>query len=72
MRQFFFLVCTEYDESTTPNKITLNELEAVRYGRRLATKFAADSPSTQVGLYKQEIARTATITRIKTLEPYEE
>ena len=68
MRQYFFLVCVEYDESTTPNKITLNELEAVRYGRRLANRFI-DS-ATQVGLYKQEIARTATIKRIKTLEPY--
>lgn len=69
MRQFFFLVCVECDESTTPSKITLNQLEAERYGRRLANRFI-DCPI-QIGLYKQEIARTATITRVKNLEPYE-
>ena len=50
------------------DKIFLQEHEAVRWGRTLATKF----PDFTVSLYKQEIARTATLKFVKDLKPFKE
>lgn len=72
MRQYFYLVVARYDESCYPQKIFLQEREAIQWGRREATKnllMTAD-PNTQYELYRQEINRTDTLERGKILPPY--
>lgn len=69
MRQFFYLVVCNFDENTLPRKVFLQESEAIRWGRREATK--DQGPNREYSLYKQEIARTATLSFVKTLKPFE-
>lgn len=70
-RQYFYLVVCNYDESTYPKKIFLQEHEAITWGRREATKAQKRGDFMyEFVLFKQEIARTATLIRVKTLEPY--
>lgn len=70
-RQYFYLVVCNYDESTYPQKIFLQEHEATTWGRREATKAQKRGDSMyEFVLFKQEIARTATLERVRTLEPY--
>lgn len=72
-RQYFYLVASEYDECTFPNKIFLQEHEAVQWGRRQATIAQKEGwIGCEYTLYKQEITRTGTLHRVKTLEPYKE
>ena len=72
-RQYFYLVVCNYDESTYPQKVFLQEHEAITWGRREATKAQKRGDSMyEFVLFKQEIARTATLTRVKTLEPYKD
>lgn len=68
-RQFFFLVCRTYDESTQPVKCFLQEHEAITYGKRLATK----EKDFNVGyeLYRQEITRRGTFEFVKSLYQFE-
>ncbi len=70
-RQFFYLVCFSYDESTTPKKIFLQKNEAITWGRRQATKLLKIDSNYTVSLYKQEIARTSVLEFVKDLKPYE-
>ena len=73
MRQFFYLVVANYDECTFPQKIFLQEYEAVRYGRTQATMaIKAGCLEYEYVLYKQEITRNGKLERVKTLEPYKE
>lgn len=72
MRQYFYLVVAKYDESCYPQKIFLQKHEAIQWGRREATKsllLTADL-NTQYELYRQEINRTDTLERVKSLPPY--
>ena len=70
-RQYFYLVVCNYDESTYPKKIFLQEHEAITWGRREATKAQKRGDFMyEFVLFKQEIARTATLERVRTLEPY--
>lgn len=70
-RQYFYLVVCNYDESTYPQKVFLQEHEAVTWGRREATKAQKRGDFMyEFVLFKQEIARTATLKRVRTLEPY--
>lgn len=70
-RQYFYLVVINYDESTYPQKIFLQEHEAITWGRREATKAQKRGDFMyEFVLFKQEIARTATLERVRTLEPY--
>lgn len=70
-RQFFYLVVCDFNEnSSLPMKIFLQENEAIRWGRREATK--DQDPNSEYSLYKQEIARTATLKFVKNLKPYKE
>ena len=72
-RQFFYLVVCNYDESTWPQKIFLQEHQAIQWGRRQATKARKEGfYCHEFDLYKQEIARSATLKFVKTLEPYKE
>lgn len=72
MRQYFYLVVVRFDESCYPKKIFLQKHEAIQWGRREAAKnllLTAD-PNTQYELYRQEINRTDTLERVKSLPPY--
>ena len=72
-RQYFYLVVINYDESTYPQKIFLQEHEAITWGRREATKAQKRGDSMyEFVLFKQDIARTATLERVRTLEPYKD
>lgn len=67
--QYFYLVSVNYDESTSPLKIFLQEREAIRWGRREATKLADDG-NYEVTLSRQPITRNGEIELVRTLEPY--
>lgn len=67
MRQYFYLVAhTIVGDDLSIDKIFLQEHDAIRWGKVLATK----NPGYSVGLYRQEIARTATVRFVKTLTAY--
>ncbi len=70
-RQFFYLVCFSYDETTTPKKVFLQKHEAITWGRKQATKLLKTDDNYSVSLYKQEIARTSVLEFITYLRPYE-
>lgn len=67
--QYFYLVSVNYDESTSPLKIFLQEREAIKWGRREATKLADDG-NYEVTLSRQPITRNGEIEFVRTLEPY--
>ena len=68
-KQYFYLVAFQYGHSVLiPEKIFLQEYQAVKYGRKLATS----RPNTKVHLYKQEITTQGVLLKVKQLEPYEE
>lgn len=67
MRQYFYLVAhTVVGDDLFIDKIFLQESDAIRWGKVLATK----NPDYSVGLYRQEIARTATVKFVKYLTAY--
>lgn len=67
MRQYFYLIAHVIDDSILiPDKIFLQEHDAIKWGKVLATKI----PEYLVYLYKQEISRTSTLKCIKQLLPY--
>lgn len=71
MRQYFYLVCINYDESTYPQKIFLQEQEAITWGRREATKSLKEGYCChEYVLFKQEISRRGVLQRVKTLLPF--
>ena len=66
MRQYFYLVAhTIVGDDLSIDKIFLQEHDAIRWGKVLATK-----NHYSVGLYRQEIARTATVKFVKYLTAY--
>lgn len=67
MRQFFYLIGHDIvGDDFKADKIFLQEYEAIRWGRKLATK----NPDYNVYLYKQEITRTGELEFVKGLGPY--
>lgn len=72
MRQYFYLVAYKYDECTIPRKVFLQEYEAIKWGRKEATKKLQETQDTNYEyiLYRQEITRTGELQYIKTLKPY--
>lgn len=67
MRQYFYVIChCCVGDDFNVDKVFLQEYEAIKWGRRLATKM----PEYSVYLYKQEITRTATLKFSKHLQPY--
>ena len=71
-KQYFYLVVAKYDESSYPQKIFLQEHDAIRWGRREAANKLLETkdPNYEYILYKQEITRTGTLQRVKTLVPF--
>lgn len=72
--QYYYLVCTNFDETTAPRKIFLQEQQAITWGRRLATRLAKDDfyANFDVALYKQPITRSGELTLVKNLAPYKD
>jgi hypothetical protein len=70
--QYFYLICTNFDETTCPRKIFLQEHQAVIWGKRLATKLANDDfyDCMEVALYRQPITTVGQLEFVKDLEPY--
>lgn len=67
MRQYFYIVThTTVGDDQVIDKVFLQEYDAVRWGKTLATKHSEYA----VSLYKQEIARTATVEYVKRLTAY--
>lgn len=67
MRQFFYIVAhTIVGDNQVIDKVFLQGHDAIKWGRALASKH----PEYSVALYKQEIARTATVQFVKQLEGY--
>ena len=68
---YFYLVVAELDESTYVKKIFLNKQNAIRYGRRLATKFSkVDRDFVSFALYQQPITANGELHYVQALEPY--
>lgn len=64
MKQYFYLVGHDITgDDFVADKIFLQEHEALRWGKRLATK----NPNYSVKLYKQEITRTGKLEFVKQL-----
>ena len=67
MRQYFYVVMhSVVGDDMKLDYIYLQESDAITFGRRLATK----NEDYSVYLYKQLIARTATVEFVKTLKPF--
>ena len=68
MIQSFYLVTHIVEDRVIQDKIFLQEHDAIRYGKTLATAH----PDYTVNLYKQEITRIATVKYVKQLTPYKQ
>ena len=69
MKQNFYLVAHQEDNGGSQlvlDKVFLQETEALRWGRRFATRY----PEFDYHLYKQEITRNATLQYVKPLLPF--
>ena len=68
MKQCFYIIAYYLSDDSDLNilKVFLQEDQAVKYGRKFATKYR----NTNVNLYKQLIARTAKVEFVKTLKPF--
>lgn len=67
MRQYFYLVGHDIvGDDFVADKIFLQKHEALRWGRRLATK----NPNYSVKLYKQEITRIGRLEFVKQLKAF--
>lgn len=69
IKQYFYLIMFHYYNSDIliPEKIFLQEYQAIKYGRKLAIS----NPNIKVSLYKQEITTQGVLTKVKQLEPYD-
>ena len=68
MKQCFYIIAYYLHDDSDLNlqKIFLQEDQAIKYGRTFATKYR----NTNVNLYKQLIATTATVEFVKVLKPF--
>ena len=68
MKQCFYIIAYYLSDDNDLNiqKVFLQEDQAVKYGRKFATKYR----NTNVNLYKQLIATTATVEFVKVLKPF--
>ena len=68
MKQCFYIIAYYLSDDSDLNilKVFLQEDQAIKYGRKFATKYR----NTNVNLYKQLIATTATVEFVKALKPY--
>lgn len=68
MKQCFYIIAYYLSDDSDLNilKVFLQEDQAIKYGRKFATKYR----NTNVNLYKQLIATTATVEFVRTLKPF--
>ena len=68
MKQCFYIIAYYLHDDSDLNlqKIFLQEDQAIKYGRKFATKYR----NTNVNLYKQLIARVAKVEFVKVLKPF--
>lgn len=68
MKQCFYIIAYYLSDDSNLNilKVFLQEDQAIKYGRKFATKYR----NTNVNLYKQLIATTATVEFVKVLKPF--
>ena len=68
MKQCFYIIAYYISDDSDLNiqKVFLQEDQAIKYGRKFATKYR----NTNVNLYKQLIATTATVEFVKVLKPF--
>ena len=68
MKQCFYIIAYYLSDDSDLNiqKVFLQEDQAIKYGRKFATKYR----NTNVNLYKQLIATTATVEFVKVLKPF--
>ena len=66
MKQYFYIVVHKSKCGFCLDKVFLQERDAIKWGRTLATKF----PSYQVELYRQEITRAGTCHFYKNMLPF--
>lgn len=68
MKQCFYIIAYYLSDDSDLNiqKVFLQEDQAVKYGRKFATKYR----NTNVNLYKQLIATTATVEFVRILKPF--
>ena len=68
MKQCFYIIAYYLSDDSDLNiqKVFLQEDQAIKYGRKFATKYR----NTNVNLYKQLIATTATVEFVKALKPF--
>lgn len=72
-KQYFYLVCiVNMDSNKTNNKIFLQEKDAVKYGRRMATKFKVADISCQVKLFRQGITKIDNLEFVSFLNPFKD
>lgn len=65
MKNYFYLVGYQYDETFVPLKIFINKEEAINWGRNMATEW-----DEEYYLYAQEMSKEGRLHKIKTLTPY--
>lgn len=63
MKQYFFLVVANYDESTFPKKIFFNQDQAENYAKKLAKELGNNY---DVSILRQEMCKSGTFTHFKT------
>ena len=68
MKQCFYIIAYYLSDDSDLNiqKVFLQEDQAIKYGRKFATKYR----NTNVNLYKQLIATTATVEFVRILKPF--
>lgn len=66
MKQYFYLVGHEFSGDFVPDKIFLQERDAIKWGRSRATQ----KLDARFVLYRQEITRTGRVDFVEYLYPY--
>lgn len=66
MQYFYIVAHTTADDNQIIDKVFLQERDAIKWGRTLVS----NHPEYSVALYKQVIARTATVQFVKQLREY--
>ena len=68
MMQYVYIVCISREPYIY--KVCLQEKDAIKHGRRLATKFLIEGFDAKVLLYRQSITRNGEVEFCKTLMPF--
>ena len=72
MKQYFYLVCREYDAHIIPQKIFLQKYQAIKWGRKEFSKVLARTQDRNhlYVLYRQEITTNGILEHVRDLSPF--